>query len=145
MRLLDALSPLFLLLFFCSFFFVFLSSFSVCFCSFSVCCLRFFFSALFAHCVCVLEMKAKLGYAGFLFFSPVSVSFLLSNRPLLSLLVFFLFTLFSFLVFLFFSPLFVLSVLCFPPSSLFFHPFSAFLSPGLPFRPPYSVAFLWLL
>ena len=29
----------------------------------------------FAYCVCVLKTKAKLGYAGFLFSSPVSVSF----------------------------------------------------------------------
>jgi hypothetical protein len=49
----------------------------------------FFLSALFAYRVCVLETKAKLGYAGFFFSSPVSFSFLLSNRPLLSLLVFF--------------------------------------------------------
>jgi hypothetical protein len=35
----------------------------------------FFFSGFSsAHCVCVLKMKAKLGYVGFLFFSPVSVS-----------------------------------------------------------------------
>jgi len=35
----------------------------------------FFFSGFSsAHCVCVLKMKAKLGYVGFLFSSPVSVS-----------------------------------------------------------------------
>ncbi|KAL9396746.1 hypothetical protein Peur_010999 [Populus x canadensis] len=53
----------------------------------------------FAYCVCVLKTKAKLGYAVFLFSSPVSVSFASPVVP--SVLCFFFFS--SFLSFFFSS------------------------------------------
>ena len=52
----------------------------------------------FAYCVCVLKNKAKLGYAGFLFSSPVSVSF---ASPVVPYVLCFFFSLRSCL---FFSP-----------------------------------------
>ena len=51
--------------------------------------LVFFFSGFSsAHCVCVLKTKAKLRYVGFLFSSPVSVSF---ASPVVSSVLYFFF------------------------------------------------------
>jgi len=61
----------------------------------------FFFSGFSsAHCVCVLKMKAKLGYVGFLFSSPVSVSVSFASPVVPSVLCFFFFSLRSCLFFL---------------------------------------------
>ena len=65
----------------------------------------FFFSGFSsAHCVCVLKTKAKLAYVGFLFSSPVSVSF---ASPVVSSVLYFFFFLFV--------PVFLLWLCGFPP------------------------------